>query len=202
MKDLKLSELEYDALKEIANVGAGHASGALSKLIKRKIDLQIPEVKIEWIREPQIMQKNDEVIAIFSAVKNDELMGNFILALPWQCYLAFMKEIDKDGDVAKIRENEEDIKQLGYAVFDSYQAAFNQFLNFNVTYLDPSFVLSAQEEFIYHIYKEIEHINDYVMIISTEFIAEDSDIRGRFEMTLSADGLRILMGKIKERFGF
>ena len=40
----ELSEMEFDALREIGNIGAGNAATALSKLLNRKIDMAVPEV--------------------------------------------------------------------------------------------------------------------------------------------------------------
>ncbi len=42
----KIDTFELDALKELGNMGAGHAATSLSQLLGRYIDMSVPEVKI------------------------------------------------------------------------------------------------------------------------------------------------------------
>ena len=44
-----LSELERDALREVANIGAGHAATALSQMTGRKIMIDVPEVSVQQL---------------------------------------------------------------------------------------------------------------------------------------------------------
>ena len=47
MEDVRdLKELQLDALREVANIGAGHAATALSQMTNRKIMISVPEVNI------------------------------------------------------------------------------------------------------------------------------------------------------------
>ncbi len=41
-----LSESDVDSLKEIGNVGVGNAATALSKLLDKRIGIDLPETKI------------------------------------------------------------------------------------------------------------------------------------------------------------
>ena len=48
MPDLKLEEINsihFDVLKEIANIGAGNATTALSKLLDSKVDMHVPNIE-------------------------------------------------------------------------------------------------------------------------------------------------------------
>jgi chemotaxis protein CheC len=46
-----LSDLERDALREVANIGAGHAATALSQMTSRKIMISVPEVSVRRLEE-------------------------------------------------------------------------------------------------------------------------------------------------------
>ena len=41
-----IHSLHLDVLKEIGNIGAGHAATSLSKMLNKKIDMQVPDVQI------------------------------------------------------------------------------------------------------------------------------------------------------------
>ncbi|HPA55454.1 MAG TPA: chemotaxis protein CheC, partial [Bacillota bacterium] len=42
----ELNSLQIDVLKEIGNIGAGNAATALSKMISKRIDMDVPKVNI------------------------------------------------------------------------------------------------------------------------------------------------------------
>ncbi|MFP3472348.1 chemotaxis protein CheC, partial [Micrococcus sp. SIMBA_144] len=42
----KITSMHLDILKEIGNIGAGHAATALSTLLDKKIDMKVPSVKV------------------------------------------------------------------------------------------------------------------------------------------------------------
>jgi len=46
----QLAEFQLDVLKEVGNIGAGHAATALSKMLNRPVDMKIPQVNILAIR--------------------------------------------------------------------------------------------------------------------------------------------------------
>jgi len=51
MTDLEnLSEVELDVLKELGNIGTGHAATSLSKLLNKDVFLSVPKVKIGEIK--------------------------------------------------------------------------------------------------------------------------------------------------------
>jgi chemotaxis protein CheC len=45
-----LSEMELDVLKELGNIGAGHAATSLSKLLDKEINIAVPKVRIGEIK--------------------------------------------------------------------------------------------------------------------------------------------------------
>jgi hypothetical protein len=47
MEDVRgLKELQLDALREVANIGAGHAATALSQMTNHTIMIAVPEVNV------------------------------------------------------------------------------------------------------------------------------------------------------------
>ncbi len=42
----QMDDVHMDILKEIGNIGAGHAATALSKLLNKRIEMTIPDVRI------------------------------------------------------------------------------------------------------------------------------------------------------------
>ena len=52
MEDVRgLKELQLDALREVANIGAGHAATALSQMTNHTIMIAVPEVNVRPLEE-------------------------------------------------------------------------------------------------------------------------------------------------------
>ena len=59
-----LKELQLDALREVANIGAGHAATALSQMTNHTIMIAVPEVNVRALEEvTDLVGRPDEVVA-------------------------------------------------------------------------------------------------------------------------------------------
>lgn len=56
-KDFELNERQKDELKELGNIGAGRASRYLSDKVDRKIDVEVPEVRITSLSGDEDVQE-------------------------------------------------------------------------------------------------------------------------------------------------
>lgn len=86
----KITPLHLDILKEIGNIGAGNAATALSTILNRKIDMNVPNVRIVSFDEMMEMAGGaDHVVAsVFLRIEGDASGSMFfILSLPVAEYL-------------------------------------------------------------------------------------------------------------------
>src|SRR5436189_6357577 len=80
-RDLKA--LQLDALKEVANIGAGHAATALSQLTHRRIMISVPEINIARLEEvPGLIGDSQEVVAAVLMHMLGDLTGRTLLLFP------------------------------------------------------------------------------------------------------------------------
>ena len=80
---LKLSAMQLDALREIGNVGAGNSATALSQIINRKIDMNVPKVAILPLGDvPDVVGGADAmVVGVFLRVYG-KAPGSVLFLLP------------------------------------------------------------------------------------------------------------------------
>ena len=73
MDVLGLGELQLDALREVANIGAGHAATALSELTGRRIMVDVPEVRVVRLEEVGALvgDPGDAAAAVFVRLEGD-----------------------------------------------------------------------------------------------------------------------------------
>src|SRR6201988_4700530 len=81
VRDLKT--LQIDALKEVANIGAGHAATALSQLTHRRIMISVPEINIARLEDvPGLLGDPQEVVAAVLMHMLGDLTGRTLLLFP------------------------------------------------------------------------------------------------------------------------
>src|SRR3979409_1238536 len=84
MDDMRsLKAIQLDALREVANIGAGHAATALSQMINSPIMISVPTINV-WGREevpPQISAPEEPVAAVLMHMLGD-LTGRTLLVFP------------------------------------------------------------------------------------------------------------------------
>jgi chemotaxis protein CheC len=72
MPALELSELQRDALREVGNIGAGHAATALSQMLNRTVRISEPSIEILKFGDLAVRFGEDaEITAVHMAVLGD-----------------------------------------------------------------------------------------------------------------------------------
>src|SRR2546429_4083282 len=84
MEDVRdLKELQIDALREVANIGAGHAATALSQLTNRRIMISVPQINIVRLEEvPDLLGNPQDVVAAVLMHMLGDLTGRTLLLFP------------------------------------------------------------------------------------------------------------------------
>jgi chemotaxis protein CheC len=102
MEEIIISDLQKDALQEVANIGASHAATALSQLVQRSIKIAIPKINIVPLENTMDPYKNEEsMVAIFLKI-SDELPCYSLLLLTQKSAFALADILlQQKSDVAK-----------------------------------------------------------------------------------------------------
>ena len=81
--EFNLSPIQLDALREIGNVGAGNSATALSQIINKRIDMNVPKVALVPIESvPDLVGGPDAiVVGVFLRIYG-KAPGNVLFLLP------------------------------------------------------------------------------------------------------------------------
>src|SRR5271157_3907958 len=129
---LNLTDAQVDALKEVGNIGAGHAATAMSQLIKRKIMIKVPEVKVIKLTDMSglIGDANSLVAGIVMNVLGD-ITAKIVLLLTRESALSLADMLlqKKSGTTKVLSEiGSSAIKETGNILAGAYLNALNEFL--------------------------------------------------------------------------
>lgn len=136
MSDMtRLTDLQIDALKEVANIGAGHAATALSQLLNTTIKLEAPKAEVISFGELPSRVADDRVFAALHVYVRGDIPGHLVVLFDHQDALSFvgmfLKRIGGDFQIFDAIV-ETTLKELANIVAASYLGALVQLTGCNM----------------------------------------------------------------------
>lgn len=189
MKFSKLTSGQIDALREIGNIGAGNAATAMSKLINKKIGMQVPSVNIVSYDEMMEMIGGPEelIVAIcFRILGNAPGTVYFILSIKEAEYL--VSQITNNEELNSFNNDPIDdlavsvLQEVGNILTGSYLSALSDLTNINMMPSIPHLIVDMAGAVLTVGLLELSRITDYAIIIDTKIDYHDSQngIHGNF----------------------
>jgi len=141
----KLNEDQLDSIKEIANIGSGHAATALSQLTKRKVMVNVPEVKILNVEEiTSLFPESEEIVVGILINFLGDITGRVLLVFPENETSLLTNALipDKGKHPGGFSEYEQSyFKEISNIVIGAYITALANFLNFLILPSVPALVV-------------------------------------------------------------
>ncbi len=204
MEDVRdLKELQLDALKEVANIGAGHAATALSQLTSRTIMISVPEVNVVPLEEvPELLGRADEVIAAVLMHMMGDLTGRTLVLFPEPsakalCDILFRRTPGTTTEFASMEQS--GLKEAGNILASAYMNALSDFMGMMLVPSVPSLVIDLSAAILTTAYLNFGHDRDYVFCVETAFRVEGATeaLRGHFLLLPDMPSLRAIFDAIR-----
>jgi chemotaxis protein CheC len=185
----KITPLHLDVLKEIGNIGAGHAATALSKLLHKKIDMKVPRVHIASFKEIMELIGGAEivVVSVFLRIEGDA-PGNIFFIVPVSQGERFIKEMIDDPDFSLQQPPYSELGlsamlELGNILSGSYLTALSDFTQLDMLPSVPALSIDMFGSIISYGLIELSQVSDYAIVIDT-ILNDDqplnTDVKGHF----------------------
>jgi chemotaxis protein CheC len=183
MEDLRtLKANQMDALREVANIGAGHAATALSQMVGRTIMISVPTINVSRLEDipPQVAERDEPVAAVLMHMLGD-LTGRTLLVFPRTTAVrlaALLLRREPTGD--EFTEMEQSaIKEAGNILSSAYMNALSDFMGMMLLPSPPSLAVDMSTAVLTTAYLQFGSDKDYVFCVESEFLMGDLDERMR-----------------------
>ena len=195
--ELNLSPIQLDALREIGNVGAGNSATALSQIINKRIDMNVPKVALVPIEAvPDLVGGPDTiVVGVFLRVYG-RAPGNILFLLPQKSafYLVDTLMGRAHGTTTKLDFMDESaLMEIGHILSGAYLNAFFNFTHISMLPSIPALAMDMAGAILNVILVQLGQMGDQALVIETEFLAEDDGINGHFFLVPDPGSLAILI---------
>ena len=179
MDDVRdLSELQLDALREIANIGAAHAATALSQMTERPTMIAVPEIKVIPLGAvPSLVGDSHQGVVAVSMQILGDLTGRILLMLTEDdtrhlCDLLLRRD---RGTTTALEELEQSsFSEAANIVGGAYLNALSDFLGMMLLPSVPNLVIDEVGSVFTSGQMNLGQGDDLVLCAETEFQFRDS----------------------------
>jgi chemotaxis protein CheC len=197
-----LSEAQVDALREVGNIGAGHAATALSQLIKKKIMISVPMAKVIEIKEvPNLIGDANSIVAGIVMNVLGDVTAKILLLLTRESALSLadmllQKKVGSSKVLSEVGNSA--IKETGNILSGAYMNALNEFLGLMLLPSVPNLVFDMASAILSSISEGFEGMSDKILSIETQFSeANDQVIKGYLLLIPDVASVNVLLQAIK-----
>lgn len=204
MEDVRdLKEYQLDAMREVANIGAGHAATALSQMTNRTIMITVPRVNIRPLEEAcDTIGTPDQVIAAILMHMMGDLTGRALLLFPQSsartlCDFLMRREL---GTTQEFHEMEQSaLKEAGNILASAYLNALSDFMGMMLVPSVPSLVIDLSGAVLTSAHLNFGQDRDYAFCVETSFRLEGTSepLGGHFLLLPDMASLRSIFDAIR-----
>ena len=196
-----LDSSQLDAMREIANIGAGHAATALSKMTDRVIMIDVPEVSIIRLEDVgSVTGEPDDVVAAVMMKVLGDVTGRTVQIFPGPSavkLVALVSGIEPEFPGGFTEAHEATLKEIGNIIVGAYLNALSEFMGLLLIMSVPAIAIDMAGAVMTTSYLNFGEEQDHVLCVNTGMIIGDEHIRGHFLLIPDAASLQIMLREMK-----
>ena len=193
-----LSPVQLDVLKEIGNIGSGNAATALSQLLGRSIDMQVPQVRLMDVADAieSLGSPDKLVVGILIRLKGDA-DGMIMFLLEEAFAKTIVTGIMGERSFSLYEMIADDISvlsEIGNIMGGSYAIA-----NLSGMVIDmsvPALTTDMLGAIMTVPATELSEAYERVLMISEQFLIDSVEIQSDMLLIPTVESLRTLLGKL------
>ena len=201
VRDLKESQL--DAIREVANIGAGHAATALSGMTNRKIMITVPRVYVRPLEEAcDLVGAPEAVVAAVLMHMMGDLTGRAMVLFPQRaahtvCDFLFRRPMGATKELGEMEQS--GLKEAGNILASAYLNALSDFMGMMLVPSVPSLVIDLSGAVLTTAQLNFGHDRDYAFCVETSFRVEGTSdpLGGHFLLLPDMSSLRAIFDAIR-----
>ncbi|MCK6257034.1 chemotaxis protein CheC [Fictibacillus sp. KIGAM418] len=169
----RLTGFHLDVLREVGNIGAGHAATALSELLGKTVDMRVPSVNIVSLQEmTELLGGTETVVAAVYLRMLGDAPGSMFFMLPLNQSKKLVSHMlagepydPAEGVYSELTLSA--LQEAGNILSGSYLSALSDLTGMNIQPSVPSLSIDMAGAILGYGLIEISKSSDYAIIINT-----------------------------------
>lgn len=177
MDPRSLDDRRTDALRETANIGAGHAATALSNLTGRVVMVSVPEVSVLPLEHVgTLIGSADKVVSAVVVTVSGDVTGRTVqifegsAAARLVSLLLKVREPEFPDGFGALEQSA--VKEIGNVIVGAYLNALAAFTGMTMSMSIPAFAVDMAAAILMTSYLDFGSEDDYVLSIGTRLIID------------------------------
>jgi chemotaxis protein CheC len=190
----QFSDLQLDALRELANIGSGTASTALSSMLGRSVDISVPHALVLPMTEAvgTIGNAEDDVTGIVLGVHGDIEATVLLLVAPehgaLMCGLLGVPADSEYGESA--------LMEIGNIVGSSYINALAGMTGMRIEPTPPSIATDMLATIVESVLAARAAAGDVALLLDSDLVVEGEDCSVSFLLVPDQGGVEQLLARL------
>src|ERR687895_2268737 len=204
MEDVRtLKALQLDALREVANIGAGHAATALSQMVGSRIMITVPRINIMALEDiPTQLEEPEQPIAAVLMHMLGDLTGRTLLVFPQPTAIRFAELMLRrpHGSSRGLGELEQSaIKEAGNILSGAYMNALSEFMGLMLLPSPPSLAIDMSSAILSTAFLQFGTDRDHVFYVESQFFLQEQNeyLRGFFLLLPDLASLHAILRAVR-----
>jgi chemotaxis protein CheC len=192
----ELADFQLDVLKEVGNIGAGHAATALSTLLDKPIDMLVPNVLMLPFEEicDSVGGAETVVLAIFLRVEGDA-PGNMFFILNLESANNMLRHLigfDENVEEPYTEMELSALNEIGNILAGSYLSSLADFTHLHMSPTVPSLSIDMAGAILSYGLLQFGQMGDQALLIDTKFLEGENEVQGHFFLIPDPDSFAII----------
>jgi chemotaxis protein CheC len=188
------TDLQLDALRELANIGSGTASTALSSMLGRSVDISVPNALVLPMGEAvgAIGNAEDDVTGIVLGVFGDMAATVLLLVSPRHAALMCgMLGLPPDSEYG-----ESALMEIGNIVGSSYINALAGMTGMSLEPTPPALATDMLAAIVESVLATRAHAGDVALLLDSDLTVEGEDCSVSFLLVPDQGGVEQLLARL------
>lgn len=202
---MEISQMKYDILKEVFNIGVGKSASMLSEIVNKRIVLNVPHLEMLGYGNgpttpiPNVISKGTLVVSTICF--KEKLAGEANLIFPADKMRQFLNLCQgEEPDYCLLNSQFDDIdldiiKEVGNIVLNSIVGELGNFLNLELYYSLPKVTLLGQLDFAANL-RDKDYL--YRLMLYITFLIDGTEINGAIIMDMTINSVQELINNLEK----
>jgi chemotaxis protein CheC len=185
MMDLRrLDAVQLDALREVANIGAGHAATALSQLTQQRVMLSVPEARVIRLEEAtEAIGDPERVVAAVMTRMLGDATGRTVQIFPDRTAVRLagllLRAPDLEFPAGFGPLEQSTLKEIGSIVISAHLKALSDFMGMLLAASAAEFRIDMMGAVLQTSYLNFGPVTDHIFLMNSELLlgADDESLR-------------------------
>jgi chemotaxis protein CheC len=201
----RLTAEQLDTLKEISNIGMGHAATALSQLLGETILLRVPRVEVAEIAEvPELLGGAERVVVGITLQVLGDARGNILLIFPRESahYLLSTLLVQQEKGLVMNELGVSTLKEVANILASAYLNALGSLLKMTLIPSVPLLAFDMAGAVVDYVLIQLSQTGNHALMVETEFHdrrGSDQAVSGHFFLLPDPASLQVVLKAAGER---